>query len=51
MWSGVLMQRNPFSKKFKLYTNHVTLNDGWEKSRNDVYSIGLVGETIVVRFN
>ncbi|EDE2458888.1 hypothetical protein GBF48_02820 [Salmonella enterica subsp. enterica] len=51
MWSGVLMQRNPFSKKFKLYTNQVTLNDGWEKSRNDVYSIGLVGETIVVRFN
>ncbi|ELL0564537.1 hypothetical protein Q6K45_002556, partial [Salmonella enterica] len=51
MWSGVLMQRNPFSKKFKLYTNQVPLNDGLEKSRNDVYSIGLVGETIVVRFN
>lgn len=51
MWSGVLMQRNPFSKKFKLYKNKITLNDGWEKSRNDVYSIGLVGETIVVIFN
>lgn len=51
MWSEVLMQRNPFSRKYILQTENVNLTDGWIKSRNSVYSIGIIGDTIVVKFN
>ncbi|EAT9820249.1 hypothetical protein FD629_15860, partial [Salmonella enterica] len=51
MWSEVLMQRNVFSRNYRLYDKEVKLENGWKKSGNNVYDIGVVGETIVVRFN
>ncbi|EJW2020592.1 glucosyltransferase domain-containing protein [Salmonella enterica] len=51
MWSEVLIQRNPFSRKFTLQTENINLTDDWVKGRNSVYSIGVVRDTIVIKFN
>ncbi len=45
------MQRNVFSRNYRLYEKEVKLENGWKKSGYNVDGIGVLGETIVVMFN